>query len=55
MRGCSSKSPAPVAARVEAEALETALEHLIDIALEAIGPDGRVTLGLERRDRWRPS
>jgi putative PEP-CTERM system histidine kinase len=42
---------APVAARVEAEALESALEHLVDNALEAVGPRGRVTLRLERQGR----
>jgi putative PEP-CTERM system histidine kinase len=41
----------PVAARVEAEALESALEHLVDNALEAVGPGGRVTLRLERQGR----
>jgi putative PEP-CTERM system histidine kinase len=40
----------PLAARVEAEALATALEHLVDNALEALGPNGRVRLGLEQRD-----
>lgn len=39
-----------ITARVEAEALESALEHLIDNALEAIGSRGQVRLGLERRD-----
>ncbi len=41
----------PVAARVEADALETAIEHLVDNALQAVGPGGRVRLGLEQRDR----
>jgi putative PEP-CTERM system histidine kinase len=41
----------PVAARVEAEALESALEHLVDNALEAVGPRGQVTLRLERQGR----
>lgn len=41
----------PLAARVEAEALEAAIDHLIDNALGAIGPEGRLTLGLERRER----
>ncbi len=40
----------PLAARVEAEALATALEHLVDNALEALGPHGQVRLGLEQRD-----
>ncbi len=41
----------PVSARVEADALETAIEHLVDNALQAVGPGGRVRLGLEQRDR----
>ena len=40
----------PLAARVEPEALATALEHLVDNALEAVGPNGRVRLALEWRD-----
>lgn len=41
----------PLAARAEPLALESALEHLLDNALEAVGPDGQVKLGLERRER----
>jgi putative PEP-CTERM system histidine kinase len=41
----------PLASRVEAEALETALEHLVDNALDAVGANGRVTLKLERQGR----
>jgi putative PEP-CTERM system histidine kinase len=40
-----------LAARVEADALEMALDHLIDNALAALDAGGRVTLGLVRRDR----
>ncbi len=39
----------PLASRVESEALATAVEHLVDNALEAVGPRGRVTLRLERQ------
>lgn len=42
---------AELAARVEAEALETALEHLVDNALEAVGETGKVRLALERQGR----
>jgi len=42
---------AALTARAEPEALESALEHLIDNALEAVGPHGRVRLGLERQGR----
>ena len=45
------EEPLPgLAARVEAEALRTALEHLLDNALAAVGPTGRVRLALEQRD-----
>ncbi len=41
----------PLAARVEADALEAALDHLVDNALAALDVGGRLTLGLERRER----
>ncbi len=45
-------APLPaLTARVEKEALEAALDHLIDNALAAAGAEGRVILGLERRER----
>lgn len=40
----------PLAARVEADALEAALDHLVDNALAALGAGGRLKLGLERRE-----
>ena len=39
-----------LAARIEADALGAAIEHLVDNALAAVGPTGRVRLGLEQRD-----
>ena len=39
-----------LAARVEADALGAALEHLVDNALAAVRPSGRVRLALDRRD-----
>ncbi|MEZ5904237.1 MAG: ATP-binding protein [Geminicoccaceae bacterium] len=41
----------PLAAQVEADALEAALDHLVDNALAALDAGGRLTLGLERRER----
>lgn len=40
----------PLVARLEVDALEAALDHLIDNALTAVGAGGRVQIGLERRD-----
>ncbi len=60
LRGLAARRPDPrlelgaslpaLAVRVEAEALASALEHLLDNALEAVGSRGRVRLGLELRD-----
>jgi putative PEP-CTERM system histidine kinase len=60
LRGLAARRPDPrlellqplpsLAVRVEADALASALEHLLDNALEAVGRHGRVRLGLELRD-----
>lgn len=60
VRGVAARRPDPrleveeplpdVAARIEAEPLASALEHLVDNALAAVGRHGRVRLALEQRD-----